>query len=58
MFILERKILVKSVGDELPRQRDVEQNLLESSSSPAPSSRCRPLQKASMRQRRSEMTEL
>ena len=29
MFILERKILVKSVGDELPRQRDVEQNLPE-----------------------------
>ena len=58
MFILERKILVKSVGDELPRQRDVEQNLPESSTSPAPSSKCRPLQEASMRQCRWEMTEL
>ena len=44
MFILERKILVKSVRDELPRQRDVEQNLAESSTCPALSSRCRPLQ--------------
>ena len=58
MFIWERKILVKAVGDELPRQRDVEQNLFESSTSPPQSSRCRPLQEASMRQCRWEITEL